>query len=65
MTQAPGALTILAGYTGQEVADHLAMVIVWNDDSAGDAVMNTGNVHLIVTCTRRKIHNSRSNRLSI
>ncbi|HDX3969609.1 TPA: hypothetical protein ROF82_003461 [Enterobacter asburiae] len=29
------ALTILAGYTGQEVADHLATVIVWNDDSAG------------------------------
>ncbi|WP_234782195.1 hypothetical protein [Enterobacter hormaechei] len=29
------ALAILAGYTGQEVADHLATVIVWNDDSAG------------------------------
>lgn len=29
------ALGILAGYTGQEVADHLATVIVWNDDSAG------------------------------
>ena len=29
------ALTILAGYTGQEVADHLATVTVWNDDSAG------------------------------
>ncbi|MCU2954667.1 hypothetical protein N8S78_20070 [Enterobacter hormaechei subsp. hoffmannii] len=29
------ALTILAGYTGQEVADHLATVIVWNDVSAG------------------------------
>ncbi|MFB4460406.1 hypothetical protein ACE3II_18515 [Enterobacter hormaechei subsp. steigerwaltii] len=28
-------LAILAGYTGQEVADHLATVIVWNDDSAG------------------------------
>jgi len=29
------ALTILAGYTGQEVADHLATVIIWNDGSAG------------------------------
>lgn len=29
------ALAILAGYTGQEVADHLATVIVWNDNSAG------------------------------
>ncbi|HHB9111112.1 TPA: hypothetical protein ACN7S0_005084 [Klebsiella pneumoniae] len=29
------ALTILAGYTGREVAEHLATVIVWNDDSAG------------------------------
>ncbi|HDO7154511.1 TPA: hypothetical protein P3R71_003736 [Klebsiella pneumoniae] len=29
------ALAILAGYTGQEVADHLATVIVWNDDGAG------------------------------
>ena len=29
------ALAILAGYTGREVADHLATVIVWNDDSAG------------------------------
>ncbi|MBG0559619.1 hypothetical protein [Enterobacter hormaechei] len=29
------ALAILAGYTGQEVADHLATVIIWNDDSAG------------------------------
>lgn len=29
------ALAILAGYTGQEVADYLATVIVWNDDSAG------------------------------
>lgn len=29
------ALTILAGYTGQEVAEHLATVIVWSDDSAG------------------------------
>lgn len=29
------ALAILAGYTGQKVADHLATVIVWNDDSAG------------------------------
>lgn len=29
------ALAILAGYTGQEVADHLATVIAWNDDSAG------------------------------
>ncbi|MEB8568642.1 hypothetical protein [Cronobacter sakazakii] len=28
-------LAILAGYTGQEVAEHLATVIVWNDDSAG------------------------------
>lgn len=28
-------LTILAGYTGQEVADHLATVIIWNDGSAG------------------------------
>ncbi|ELC6355106.1 hypothetical protein Q8V91_004416 [Enterobacter hormaechei] len=29
------ALAILAGYTGHEVAEHLATVIVWNDDSAG------------------------------
>lgn len=29
------ALAILAGYTGLEVADHLATVIVWNDHSAG------------------------------
>lgn len=29
------ALAILAGYTGQEVAEHLATVIVWNDDSPG------------------------------
>lgn len=29
------ALAILAGYTGLEVADHLATVIVWNDGSAG------------------------------
>ncbi|EEF6303917.1 hypothetical protein NJL98_004466 [Salmonella enterica] len=29
------ALAILAGYTGQEVAEHLATVIVWNDHSAG------------------------------
>lgn len=29
------ALAILAGYTGREVAEHLATVIVWNDDSAG------------------------------
>ncbi|CAI9408124.1 hypothetical protein [Lelliottia sp. T2.26D-8] len=28
------ALAILAGYTGQEVADHLARVIVWNDAGA-------------------------------
>lgn len=29
------ALEILAGYTGREVAEHLAAAIVWNDDSAG------------------------------
>ncbi|CZX67808.1 hypothetical protein HIJ85_19305 [Cronobacter sakazakii] len=29
------ALAILAGYTGQEVAEHLATVIVWNDAGAG------------------------------
>jgi len=29
------ALAILAGYTGREVAEHLATVTVWNDDSAG------------------------------
>ncbi|WP_142966694.1 hypothetical protein [Enterobacter cloacae] len=29
------ALTILASYTGQEVAEHLATVTVWNDDGAG------------------------------
>ncbi|MGS3490034.1 hypothetical protein ACB276_19705 [Enterobacter hormaechei subsp. xiangfangensis] len=29
------AMAILAGYTGQEVAEHLAKVIIWNDDSAG------------------------------
>nr|WP_261893311.1 hypothetical protein [Enterobacter ludwigii]CAH8250022.1 Uncharacterised protein [Enterobacter ludwigii] len=28
------ALAILAGYTGQEVAEHLARVTVWNDHSA-------------------------------
>ncbi|EJD9082997.1 hypothetical protein Q3R78_004439 [Salmonella enterica] len=28
-------LTILAGYTGREVAEHLATTTVWNDDSAG------------------------------
>ena len=28
------ALAILAGYTGREVAAHLATVTVWNDDSA-------------------------------
>lgn len=28
------ALTILAGYTGREVAEHLARVIVWNDAGA-------------------------------
>lgn len=28
------ALAILAGYTGQEVAEHLARVIVWNDAGA-------------------------------
>ncbi|BBJ60899.1 hypothetical protein EATA6166_44540 (plasmid) [Enterobacter asburiae] len=28
------ALTILAGYTGQELAEHLATVIVWNDAGA-------------------------------
>lgn len=30
------ALAILAGYTGQEVAEHLATMIIWNDDGAGD-----------------------------
>ena len=29
------ALDILAGYTGREVAEHLATVTVWNHDSAG------------------------------
>lgn len=29
------AMEILAGYTGQEVAEHLATVTVWNDGSAG------------------------------
>lgn len=29
------ALEILAAYTGREVAEHLATVMVWNDDSAG------------------------------
>lgn len=37
---AAGALAILAGYTGREVAEHLAMVMVmvmvWNDAGAGD-----------------------------
>ncbi|HIC0674914.1 hypothetical protein [Klebsiella pneumoniae] len=28
------ALTILAGYTGREVAEHLATVMVWNDAEA-------------------------------
>ena len=30
------ALTILAGYTGREVAEHLATVMVWNDAEAGE-----------------------------
>ena len=30
------ALAILAGYTGPEVAEHLARVIVWNDAGAGE-----------------------------
>lgn len=29
------AVDILAAYTGREVAEHLAIVTVWNDDSAG------------------------------
>ncbi len=29
------ALTLLGGYTGEEVAEHLATVIIWNDGSAG------------------------------
>ena len=29
------ALAILAGYTGREVAEHLATVTVWNDGCAG------------------------------
>ncbi|WMU75486.1 hypothetical protein OQ483_24265 (plasmid) [Enterobacter bugandensis] len=29
------ALALLAGYTGPEVAEHLATVIIWNDDCAG------------------------------
>ena len=29
------ALTILAGYTGREVAEHLATLTAWKDDSAG------------------------------
>lgn len=28
------ALAILAGYTGWEVAEHLATVVVWNDAGA-------------------------------
>ena len=28
------ALSILAGYTGREVVEHLATVTVWSDDSA-------------------------------
>ena len=30
------ALAILAGYTGREVAEHLATVMVWNDAEAGE-----------------------------
>ncbi|HHC3936847.1 TPA: hypothetical protein ACN69F_004945 [Klebsiella pneumoniae] len=30
------ALAILAGYTGREVAEHLATVMVWNDAGAAD-----------------------------
>ncbi|HBW2224749.1 TPA: hypothetical protein MEL26_005234 [Klebsiella quasipneumoniae subsp. quasipneumoniae] len=30
------ALAILAGYTGRVVAEHLATVMVWNDDEAGE-----------------------------
>ena len=33
---AAGALAILAGYTGREVAEHLATVMVWNDAEAGE-----------------------------
>ncbi|OAY20218.1 hypothetical protein [Enterobacter asburiae] len=32
------ALAILAGYSGQEVAEHLATVIVWNDAGAGQGM---------------------------
>ncbi len=32
------ALEILAGYTGREVAEHLAAATVWNDNSAGTAL---------------------------
>lgn len=30
------ALAILAGYTGREVAEHLATVMVWNDAGAAE-----------------------------
>ena len=30
------ALAILAGYTGREVAEHLATVMVWHDAKAGE-----------------------------
>ncbi len=30
------ALAILAGYTGREVAEHLATMMVWDDAGAGE-----------------------------
>ena len=39
------ALAILAGYTGQEVADHLARVIVWNDAGAVAATSSFPRPH--------------------
>jgi hypothetical protein len=51
------ALAILAGYTGREVAEHLATVMVWNDAEAGEALSplsSAGHVHPGVTGSRCK-----------
>ncbi|WP_434670961.1 hypothetical protein ACMYSO_25550 (plasmid) [Klebsiella sp. B345] len=48
------ALAILAGYTGREVAEHLATVMVWNDAGAMSLLSSAGHVHLSVTNRRSK-----------
>ncbi|MBF9773358.1 hypothetical protein [Enterobacter asburiae] len=39
------ALTILAGYTGREVAEHMARVIVWNDAGAVAGASSFSHLH--------------------